>query len=293
MEFFGIALIEGIVLGSIYAIVALGFVLIFKATKVINFAQGELMMVGAYVAYLFIVQLQLNLWLSLLGIFLITGLLGITIHFCLFRKMIGETPFVLVMMTIALSYLLKSGTQLIWGAQRKVMPPILQGSYIRIIGVPVARDSLAVMVFTILFLILFHVFFKFTKNGIAMRATANDQVAAMGCGIEVNAVFAMGWAISFMLSSVAGVIMGINYSLDIHLGVIGLRVFPVIILGGLDSIGGVVIAGYIIALLESFSRSYLGQYFSVDLEIIPFVILIVILLIKPYGLFGTKRIERL
>ncbi|NQT55880.1 MAG: branched-chain amino acid ABC transporter permease [Desulfobacteraceae bacterium] len=293
MDFFGIAVIEGIVIGSIYAIVALGFVLIFKSTKVLNFAQGELMMVGAYVAYFFIVQLGLNLLLSLFLTFVITALLGIVIHSLLFRKMIGESPFILVMLTIALSYLLKCGVQLIWGAQTKVMPPILSGPNVKIMTIPVTRDSIAVVLFALIFLILFHLFFKFSRLGTAMRATANDQVASMGCGVKVNIIFAVAWAISFMLSSVGGVIMAGTYNLDGNLGVIGLLVFPVIIVGGLDSIGGAIVGGYIIGLLESFSNAYIGQFFSSNLDIIPFGILILILLIRPYGLFGTKRIERL
>jgi branched-chain amino acid transport system permease protein len=293
MEFFGIALIEGIVLGSIYAIMALGFVLIFKSTKIINFAQGELMMVGAFVIYLFAVQLGLNLGISFILTFLITALLGVIINFALFKNMIGESPFSLVMVTVGLSYLLKCGTQLIWGAETKAIPSIISGPNIKLASIPIARDSLATVIFALIFLTLFHLFFKYTKKGIAMRATANDQLASMACGVEVNTIFAAAWAISFMLSSVGGAIMARTYGLNSNLGIIGLRVFPVIILGGLDSIGGAIVGGYIIGLLESFTRAYIGQYFSTSLEIIPFIVLLVILLIKPYGLFGSEKIERL
>jgi len=293
MEMFGIALIEGIVTGSIYAIVALGFVLIYKSTRVINFAQGELMMVGAYVAYFFMAQVGLNLSWSLVATLVITAGLGIMIHYLFFKKMIGESHFTLVMETIALSYLLKSGVQLIAGAQSRVMPSILTGPNVQIMNIPVTRAAIGVVLFSIIFLVVFQVFFKFSKMGTAMRATANDQVAAMGCGVQVNVIFATAWAISFMLSSVAGVIMAGTYNLDTNLGAVGLLVFPVIILGGLDSIGGAIVGGYIIGLLESFSKAYLGQHFSTNLDIIPFSILVLILLIKPYGLFGTKRIERL
>jgi len=293
MEMFGIALIEGIVTGSIYAIVALGFVLIYKSTRVINFAQGELMMVGAYVAYFFMAQVGLNLSWSLVATLVITAGLGIMIHYLFFKKMIGESHFTLVMETIALSYLLKSGVQLIAGAQSRVMPSILTGPNVQIMNIPVTRAAIGVVLFSIIFLVVFQVFFKFSKMGTAMRATANDQVAAMGCGVQVNVIFATAWAISFMLSSVAGVIMAGTYNLDTNLGAVGLLVFPVIILGGLDSIGGAIVGRYIIGLLESFSKAYLGQHFSTNLDIIPFSILVLILLIKPYGLFGTKRIERL
>jgi len=293
LDFCYIAFIEGIVIGSIYSIVALGFVLIFKSTKVINFAQGEFMMVGAYVFYLSLVQLQLNIFLAFLLTFLITAILGILIHFLLFKKMIGESPFILVMLTIALSYLLKAAVQLIWGPQSKVMPPLFSGSHLTLGGVSITRDSVAVVIFALTFLLLFQLFFKFSKLGTAMRATANDQAAAMSCGVEVNIVFTMAWVISFMLSSVGGIIMAGTFNLDTNLGMIGLLVFPVIILGGLDSIIGAIIGGYIIGLIESLTRAYIGQYFASNLDIIPFVILIGILLIKPYGLFGSKRIERL
>ncbi|MCL5126661.1 MAG: branched-chain amino acid ABC transporter permease [Deltaproteobacteria bacterium] len=293
MEMFGIAVVEGIVVGSIYTIAALGFVLIFKSTKVINFAQGELMMIGAYVAYLFRIQIGMNMLSSFLATLVITAALGIIIHYALFKKMIGESPFTLVMVTIALSYLLKSGAQLIWGAQSKVMPSMFTGPNVQIMNIPVSRDAIAVVLFALIFLVFFQLFFKFSKLGTAMRATANDQVASMGCGVQVNVIFAASWAISFMLSSVGGVIMAETYNLDNNLGIVGLLVFPVIILGGLDSIVGAIVGGYIIGLLESFSKAYLGQYFSTNVDVIPFAILIFILLVKPYGLFGTTRIERL
>lgn len=293
MEFFGIALIEGILLGSIYAIMALGFVLIFKSTKIINFAQGELMMAGAFITYLFIVQLGLNLWTSFFITMLTTGLLGIIINFSLFKKMIGESPLSLIMVTVGLSYLIKCTIQLVWGPQTRAIPAIISGPNFKIMNIPISRDSLATIIFALIFLILFHFFFKYNKYGIAMRATANDQVASMACGIEVNKIFATAWAISFMLSSVGGVIMARSYGLNSNLGIFGLRVFPVIILGGLDSIGGAIAGGYIIGLMESFTRAYIGQFFSTSLEIIPFIVLIVILLVKPYGLFGTEKIERI
>lgn len=293
MEIFAIGFVEGIVLGSIYAVVALGFVLIFKTSKILNFAQGELMMVGAYIVYSFVVQLRVNFLFSFLFTFLITAFLGIIIHFSLFKKLIGKPPFTLVMITIALSYLLKSGVQLIWGAEDKAIPAFLPGSHVKIMNVPITRDSIAVVFFALIFMVLFHIFFKKNKIGIAMRATAVDQVAATGCGIDVNVIFAMSWAISFILSSVSGVVMARAYSLNSNLGIVGIKVFPVIILGGLDSIGGAILGGYIIGLLECLSRAYIGQYFSTSLDIISFIVLIFILLMKSYGLFGTKRVERL
>lgn len=197
------------------------------------------------------------------------------------------------MVTVGLSYLIKCIIQLVWGPQTRAIPAIISGPNFKMMNIPIARDSLATIIFALIFLILFHFFFRYTKHGVAMRATANDQVAAMACGVQVNIIFATAWAVSFMLSSVGGVIMARTYGLNSNLGVIGLRVFPVVILGGLDSIGGAILGGYIIGFLESFSRAYIGQFFSTGLEIISFIILIVILLLKPYGLFGSEKIERL
>ncbi|MBW2117563.1 MAG: branched-chain amino acid ABC transporter permease [Deltaproteobacteria bacterium] len=293
MEFLMRAVVDGVVIGSIYAIVALGFVLIFKSSGVLNFAQGELLVVGAYIAYLFINELGLGLGVSFLITFVITALLGILINFSLFYKMIGESVFSLVMVTVGLSYLLKCCVQLIWGMRSRVFPPLFTGPHIDIMDTAISRDSAATVIFAILFLAIFVCFFNYTKFGTAMRATANDQVAAIGCGVEVKTIFAAAWAISFVVSSVGGVIMAGVYGLNSNLASVGIRVFPVVILGGLDSVAGAVVGGYIIGLVESLSQAYLGQYFSTDLEIISFVILMAILIVKPYGLFGTVRIERL
>ncbi|MBW1612469.1 MAG: branched-chain amino acid ABC transporter permease [Deltaproteobacteria bacterium] len=293
MEFLIRAIIDGIVRGSIYAIVALGFVLIFKSTRILNFAQGELLVVGAFLAYFFIVSLGLNLWISFLLTFIVTALLGVVINFTLFNKMFGEPIFSLVMVTVGLSYLFRCIVLLIWGPQSRPFPELLPGPCISLMNIAISRDSLATIIFTFIFLGVFIFFFKYTKLGTAMRATANDQVAAIGCGIDAKIIFSIAWGISFIVSVVAGVIMAGVYGLSSNLGAIGIRVFPVVILGGLDSLGGAVVAGYIIGLLEALSKAYLGQYFSTDLEVIPFLVLMVILLIRPYGLFGIERIERL
>ena len=287
--------ISGLVVGSIYSAVALGFVIIYKATRVVNFAQGELLMVGAYVCYAFLVQMHVPFWAALcltIGFGLVLALL---IERLILRPMIGEPIISIIMVTIGLSLVLRSIVAAVWGTDILVYEPkLFPQETINIGGVPVSLEFVWCFVLSILLLGLFSAFFKFSKAGVAMRATAFNQQAAQSMGISVKFIFGLSWVISAVISGIGGVLIGNINGINTSLYHFGLKVFPATILGGLDSILGAAIGGLIIGLLENLSDGLCKSYLDLSgvKEVAPYIILVVILMIKPYGLFGTKEIER-
>jgi branched-chain amino acid transport system permease protein len=287
--------ISGLVVGSIYSAVALGFVIIYKATRVVNFAQGELLMVGAYVCYAFLVQMHVPFWAALcltIGFGLVLGLL---VERLILRPMIGEPTISIIMVTIGLSLVLRSIVAAVWGTDILVYEPkLFPQETINVGGVPVSLEFVWCFILSILLLGLFSAFFKFSKAGVAMRATAFNQQAAQSMGISVKFIFGLSWVISAVISGIGGVLIGNINGINTSLYHFGLKVFPATILGGLDSILGAALGGLIIGLLENLSDGFCKAYLDLSgvKEVAPYVILVVILMIKPYGLFGTKEIER-
>jgi branched-chain amino acid transport system permease protein len=293
MDFFLQLLVSGIVVGSIYALVALGFVLIYKATGVINFAQGEFLMVGAYVCLGMVTTLHIPFWVAFFLTMAVTVVLGLIIERVALRPMIGEPIISIIMLTIGLSSVLKCGVQLIWGPNNRVYPQIFSQTPIHIGPVVVSQVYLWSVGFAFLFLLLFTLFFRFSASGIAMRAVADDQQAALSMGISVKKVFAMAWCIAFLVAGVGGIFLGNINGVNISLGFFGLKVFPAVILGGLDSIPGAILGGLIIGILEALTGGYLDPVVGGGTaEVAPFVVLVIILMIKPYGFFGTEEIEK-
>jgi branched-chain amino acid transport system permease protein len=293
MEFFVQLLITGIVLGSIYALVALGFVLIYKSTGVINFAQGEFLMLGAYICLQMVVGYHLNFWVSFLLTLIVCGIIGLMIERLFLRPMIGEPIISIIMLTIGLSSVLRAVMQLFWGTQTKVFPQIFSETPIHLTShIAISEVYIYSIIFASIFLGIFTMFFKFNRNGIAMRATADDQQAAMSMGISIKKIFALAWCIAAVVSAVGGILIGNINGINVSLSFYGLKVFPVVILGGLDSIGGAIVGGLIIGILENLCGGYLDPIMPGIKEVAPFIVLVVILMIKPYGLFGTEEIEK-
>ena len=287
--------ISGLVVGSIYSAVALGFVIIYKATRVVNFAQGELLMVGAYVCYAFLVQMHVPFWAALCLTIGFGLVLALIIERLILRPMIGEPAISIIMVTIGLSLVLRSIVTAVWGTDILVYEPkLFPQETINIGGVPVSLEFVWCFILSILLLGLFSAFFKFSKAGVAMRATAFNQQAAQSMGISVKFIFGLSWVISAVISGIGGVLIGNINGINTSLYHFGLKVFPATILGGLDSILGAAIGGLIIGLLENLSDGLCKAYLDLSgvKEVAPYVILVVILMIKPYGLFGTKEIER-
>jgi branched-chain amino acid transport system permease protein len=287
--------ISGLVIGSIYSAVALGFVIIYKATRVVNFAQGELLMVGAYVCYAFLVQMHVPFGVALLLTIGFSMVLAMIIERLILRPMIGEPIISIIMVTIGLSLVLRSAVSVVWGTDILVYEPkLFPQETIALAGMPVSLEFVWCFVLSIFLLAVFSVFFKYSKAGVAMRATAFNQQVAQSMGISVKYIFAMSWVISAVVSGIGGVLIGNINGINNTLYHFGLKVFPATILGGLDSILGAALGGMIIGVLENLSDGLCNTYFGLSgvKEVAPYIILVVILMIKPYGLFGTKEIER-
>jgi branched-chain amino acid transport system permease protein len=288
-------IISGLVIGSIYAAVALGFTIIYKATRVVNFAQGELLMVGAYVCYAFVVQTGVPFWAALLLTVLFGMVLAFFIERLILRPMIGEPIISIIMVTIGLSLVMRSLITAVWGNDILVYEPkLFPQETVMIGGVPVSQEFIWCFVLSMFLLAVFSAFFKFSKAGVAMRATAFNQQVAQSMGISVKYIFMLSWIISAVVSGIGGVLIGNINGINSSLYHFGLKVFPATILGGLDSILGAALGGLIIGLLENLSDGFCNSYLGLSgvKEVAPYVILVVILMIKPYGLFGTKEIER-
>ena len=287
--------ISGLVIGSIYSAVALGFVIIYKATRVVNFAQGELLMVGAYVCYAFLVQMHVPFWAALLLTILFGMVLAMFVERLILRPMIGEPTISIIMVTIGLSLVLRSLVAAVWGTEILVYEPkLFPQEMVEIAGLPISLEFVWCFILSLVLLAVFSVFFKYSKAGVAMRATAFNQQVAQSMGISVKHIFALSWVISAVVSGIGGVLIGNINGINSSLYHFGLKVFPATILGGLDSILGAAIGGMIIWILENLSDGFCKAYLNLSgvKEVAPYIFLVIILMIKPYGLFGTKEIER-
>lgn len=281
--------LTGLTNGAIFALVALGFVLIYKASDVINFAQGDFLLVGAYITFGLVAEIGLPWSIGVVLTMAFSVLLGLAVERMVLRPLIGEPIISVIMVTIGLSSLLRAFVSSIWGTTGQPFPPFIPDENITIAGAIVPADRLIAIGLAALLLIIFSLFFRYSREGIAMRATADDQQAALSMGISVQRVFALAWSIAAITAAVAGVLVANIVGVSGVVAGIGLRVFPVVILGGLDSVPGAIVGGLIIGLLETYTGGYLGGGLS---QVIPFIVLILILMLKPYGLFGEVRIER-
>jgi len=293
MELFFMTLTTGILVGGIYALVALGWVLIYKCSGVLNLAMGELTLIGAYVSYTFYI------WgVPFVVAVLFTLIVGIALGFLTERifldKLIGEPILAVIMVTVGLSFFFKGLISLIWGTDTRVFtPPIFAIKPISLGILKISPVYLWSFILAIVLLIVFVSFFKYTRWGLSMQATADDETAALSLGVSARFVYAAAWAIAFMSAGVGGALLGNINGINISVGHLGLLVLPAVVLGGLNSVPGAIVGGILIGLLQNFSGTYLDQYFPGGVkEIIPFAFMAVFLLFKPYGLWGWERIER-
>ena len=293
MTFFLQMLVTGIVVGSIYGLVALGFVLIYRASDALNLANGEFVIIGAYICLTLMTAYKIPFFFALL-ITLIFNLVLFAASTSFFARHLQNAPVIsLIMATIGLSSLLAGAVHIIWGHQTQTFPQIFPTKPFEFGGVIITSVYLWSFVIVITLLVIFSVFFKFSKMGIAMRAVAGDQQAAQSMGISVKTVYAITWAIASVVAAVGGVLLGNINGVSPGMAAIGLTVLPVVILGGLDSVLGAIVGGFIIGILQSMAGGYLDPLIGGGLkEVAPFIVVLIILLIKPYGLFGRVGIER-
>ncbi len=293
MEIFLQIIITGIATGGVYGLIALGFVLIFKATGILNLATGAFMTLGAYICLTVLSQLGAPFWLAFLCTLGFAILLGVVLEKIILRPLIGEPIISVVMVTIGLSSILQGLTHLIWSPDFRSFPEIFPPEPLDL-GIAIVPSGLLWgFIFAAVGTIIFILIFKLTRTGVAMRATASDQQAALSMGISVRWVFAISWSYGAVAAVIGGIVIGNISGISIYLGDIGLKVLAVIILGGLDSIGGAILGGLIIGVLENLAGLYLDPIFGGGVkDVAPFFILVLIIMIRPYGLFGKKIIER-
>lgn len=281
--------ILGLANGAILGLAALGFVIIFKATGVINFAQGFFLLVGAYVVWSMVVQVGLHWSLAVAAALIVAVAIGLTTERFVLRPLVGENVISVIMVTIGLASILEGGVQFIWGTEPRRMPPFIPRGTVEILGAQVSTTRIWAVLIAGTAMLAITLFFQRSRHGIAMRAVADDQQAAMVVGISVRRVFALAWALAAISAVLAGIIVANILGVSGEVAVFGLLVFPVVILGGLDSVPGAMIGGVIIGLLNAYTAGYVGGGLQ---QVIPFVVLVLILLVRPYGLFGEVRIER-
>ncbi|WP_394820737.1 branched-chain amino acid ABC transporter permease [Pendulispora albinea] len=280
--------VYGLANGAILALAALGFVLVYKATRVINFAQGEFLLAGAYAFYSGWVLLGLPLIAALLfGVAVAVGL-GVAIERFSLRPLIGEDPIAVIMVTVGLSAVLKATVQLFYGTTPLTMPKVLPAGSISLAGAHVPLDRVVAVAVAALVLSAFSAFFRWSRHGVAMRAVADDQQAALMQGISVTRIFALAWALGAVSALIGGILLADISELSQNLAGFGLIVFPVVILGGLESIPGTIVGGIVIGLVSQYAEGFSPG----ASQVAPYLLLVLILLLKPHGLFGQPRIAR-
>ncbi|HIA00520.1 MAG TPA: branched-chain amino acid ABC transporter permease, partial [Myxococcales bacterium] len=291
-------LLDGLALGAIYALVALGFVVIYRSSQVFNFAQGELLALGA-LSMVSLHELGVPWWLAVLGAMTISGLAGVLAERIFLRPLVGRPVFVTAIITIFVGLILRTLMVVSWGVEPLGMSPTpwAPSAEVVIFGAHVWLNSLAAIISTALALGAFFLLIKRTSLGVAMRATASDQEVAMALGIPVGRVFGSAWFIAGALAALAGILLGMApRSVEVNLAFTALAAFPALIVGGLDSALGSVIAGLLLGVLqvlaEFYVNPYLGEFGKGFHLVFPYVVMILFMMVRPYGLMGSPEVER-
>ncbi len=285
--------ITGLAWGSVYACIPLGFVLIFKSTYIFNFAQPELMMFGAYIAFTLVTTLKLPFVLGFFCALILMCIIAALLEMMVVRPMVGEPVLAVIMLTLGLANVLRGFTGLLWGYEELQFPSPFPDEPVMVFGAAINQAEIYTIAATAILLVIFFLFFKYSGAGISMRATAEDTRTAFLMGINVKAVFTASWAIASLVATIAGIFLASFTFLEPIMGHVGLKALPAIILGGLDSVHGAIIGGLIIGVTENLAGFYLEDYLGSGInEITAYVIVLIVMMIRPYGLFGTKEIER-
>jgi len=294
MTFFLQLVVTGFALGMIYALVAIGFVIILKCSEAFNIAQGHFVLIGGYLGYTFLVTFGLPVWASLLSAIGVAIVLGLLIERLTLRPLVGQPVLAIVMMTIALATVLEGLATLIWGGEYKTYHGVLPTLTVKLGQISIPPESVIGLMVSIVALIVLLFFFRFTKIGLAMRATAEDLQVVQSVGIRATTVYAVSWVIACVVGVIGGILLGGVSGVMIPLAEIGLKAFAVVLLGGVNSIGGAIVAGIIVGVLENVAAGYLDPLLPRGglAQVFPFIVMIIVLIFRPYGLFGLARIER-
>ena len=293
LEFLLALLLNGASIGLMYSLIALGFVLVYKATDAINFAQGEFVMLAGLIVAVTLGFEGMPLVAAIVLVLAVMIAFGFGLERIVLRPLLGRPVVAVIMATIGLAAMLRG------------LGPVILGSETRALSLPIGDEPITLgpaslppiqvlgAVVAIVFFLGFSWFFKKSRMGVAMRAVADNQQVAQAMGINVERYFAYAWAMAGVVSALGGIVWGSMLGVDVQLALVGLKVFPVVILGGLDSIGGALVGGLIIGIVESLAAGYLDPYVGGGTkDFAPYVLMILVLMIRPYGLFGRRQIER-
>lgn len=295
MTFFLQLVVTGFTLGMIYALVAIGFVIILKCSNAFNIAQGHFVLIGGYLGYTFLIVLGLSIWMTLLLSVATAILMGLVVERLTLRPLVGQPELAIIMMTIALSTVLEGLATLIWGGEYKTYHGVLPTVGLKLGQISIPSESLIGLIVSIASVTIFILFFRYTKIGLAMRATAEDLQVVQSVGIKATTVYAVSWIIACVVGVIGGILLGGVSGVMIPLAEVGLKAFAVVLLGGANSIGGAIVAGIIVGVLENIAAGYLDPLLPRGgmANVFPFIVMIGVLIFKPHGLFGLARIERI
>ena len=286
--------ISGIAVGMVYALIALGFALIWKSSSVANLALGQIVLISSWFTYAMLAQVQFPIWLAFPLVILFALGLGWTIERFALRPLIAQPILALITVTLGIGYFIEGVVTFIWPWSVDALPRLFPREVVHIGPAVISQEYIWVVGICLIVFALLTLFFRYHKMGIAMRATADDQRAVQACGIPVTAVFSRSWMFACVVAAIGGILISSIGGITHGLVQTGLKAFSVVILGGLDSVLVAIVAGPIIGLCESLGGGYLTPFLWAGVkDIIPFVIIIIVMIIKPYGLFGEVRIERI
>ena len=279
--------LSGIAIGCVYALVALGFVLIYKATETVNFAQGDLMMLGGFFAYTATAIMGWPYWLAIVFALVVMALFGMFAERVVLRPVLGQAQFTVIMVTIGVGYVIRGVVTMMpgWGTDTYKIKTPFADQVVNIGGAAISLEQLMIILLTAALCAVLFGFFRFTRIGIAMQATSQNQLAAYYMGIPVSRINTLIWGLSAAVATFAGILLAPITFVHANMGFIGLKAFPAAVVGGFGSIPGAIVGGLIIGLVESFAGFYLPEGFK---DIAAYIVVLVVLIVKPSGLFGEK-----
>jgi branched-chain amino acid transport system permease protein len=291
MEQFVQLFVAGLSVGAIYALVSLGFVLVFKSTRVLNLAMGEFVMVGAYLGYWFITKLGLNFVVTMILVCGLMGSMGLLVHYGIMRNLVGRPFFAIVLVTIGIATVIRAAILIVAGPIERPRLDALPQTIFYVVGASIEAYNIFIFVAALALVAGFYMVFRFSKVGLHMRAVAENLQASSAMGISPDRIYALAWFISLAMAGAAGVFFGhYSASIDLNIAAIGIRAAPAAIVGGLDSIEGAIVGGLVVGILEQVGSGYLGAEYR---DVIPFLILTLMLYIRPSGLFGSPELVRI
>jgi branched-chain amino acid transport system permease protein len=295
VTFFLQLVISGFALGMVYALIAIGFVIILKCSKAFNIAQGQFVMIGGYLGFTFLVTFHLPVWASIMAAIAVAIVMGLLIERLTLRPLVGQPVLAVIMMTIAIATVLDGVATLIWGGEYKTYHGVLPTITLNVGELSIPPETTIGVIVSIVVVVLLMLFFRYTRTGLEMMATAEDEQVVQSAGIKVTTVYALSWVIACIVGVMGGIILGGVSGVMIPLSEIGLKAFAVVLLGGINSIGGAIVAGIIVGVLENISAGYLDPLLPGGglASVFPFIIIIIVLIFRPYGLFGLAEIERI